>query len=98
MIMTLLKPTCALLAALAVTMPQQSEGVNPAQSTKQTQELMKVRVIVPTRDNLQYMSFWVAKGAGYFRDENIQLILLIPPEPVLAKEMFIKKDAQVAVF
>jgi NitT/TauT family transport system substrate-binding protein len=93
-----LKPTCPLFAALIVAILPQGEGLNPAQLAKPTQQLTKVRVIVPTRDNLQYMSFWVAKGAGYFRDENIQLILLIPPEPVLAKEMFIQKDAQVAVF
>lgn len=56
-----------------------------------------VRVIVPSRDNLQYMSFWVAKGAGYFRDEKIELVLSIPPDPHLAKELLMEKDAPAAV-
>jgi|GEM_PF-3208999 len=32
--------------------------------------LTTVRVMVPTLDNLQFVSFWVALGAGLFKEEG----------------------------
>ena len=40
-----------------------------------------VRVLLPDADNLQYLSFWVAKGAGYFADEGMDLEILTPSSP-----------------
>ena len=37
-----------------------------------------VRIGIPERDNLQYMSFWVAHGAGLFKAEGLDVEIVIP--------------------
>jgi ABC-type nitrate/sulfonate/bicarbonate transport system substrate-binding protein len=39
----------------------------------------KLKVLVPEKDNLQYLAFWVAKGGGYFEREGIDIELVVPP-------------------
>lgn len=56
-----------------------------------------VRVLVSDRENLQYMAFWVAKGAGYFAEEGVDLDLTFPPAPQQAKAMMHDHAADVAV-
>ena len=56
-----------------------------------------VKVLVPDGDNLQYMSFWLAKGAGYFDDEKIDIELVVPPSPSQALPYFLQSKADVAV-
>jgi NitT/TauT family transport system substrate-binding protein len=43
-----------------------------AQSAAPSPELA-VRVLVPNDNNLQWLNFWVAQGAGYFSDEGLQV-------------------------
>lgn len=40
-----------------------------------------VRVLIPDADNLQYLSFWIALGAGYFRDEGLAVRIVTPLAP-----------------
>lgn len=40
-----------------------------------------VRIGVPRADNLQWMSFWVASGAGFFADEGIDVQLVVGQAP-----------------
>ncbi len=56
-----------------------------------------VRVLVPDRDNLQYMSFWIAKDGGFFGEEGIDIELVSPPGPQQAQAFFSKREADVAV-
>jgi NitT/TauT family transport system substrate-binding protein len=56
-----------------------------------------VRVLVPDRDNLQYLAFWVAEGAGYLRAEGIELTLYVPSAPSQTVEWVKRGDADVAV-
>jgi NitT/TauT family transport system substrate-binding protein len=37
-----------------------------------------VRIGIPERNNLQYMSFWVAQGAGLFKAEGLDVEIVIP--------------------
>ena len=37
-----------------------------------------MRVVLPNNTNLQFMNFYVALGAGYFRDEGLDIDLVIP--------------------
>jgi ABC-type nitrate/sulfonate/bicarbonate transport system substrate-binding protein len=37
-----------------------------------------VRIGIPERNNLQYMSFWVAQGAGLFKAEGLDVQIVIP--------------------
>jgi ABC-type nitrate/sulfonate/bicarbonate transport system substrate-binding protein len=56
-----------------------------------------VRVLVPDGDNLQYLAFWVAEGAGYFADEGIAPDLVIPELPAQAMAKMLVGEAPVAV-
>jgi ABC-type nitrate/sulfonate/bicarbonate transport system substrate-binding protein len=54
---------------------------------------VQLHVIVPEPHNLQLVSFWVAEGAGYFRDEGIELVRDIPPTPGEVRDLLAKADA-----
>lgn len=56
-----------------------------------------VRVLVPDSDNLQYLAFWTAKGAGYFDAEGVSVDLLVPDVPAQAIARVIAGEAPVAV-
>jgi len=57
----------------------------------------KMRVLVPDDDNLQYMAFWLAKGAGYFEQEGLEVELVVPPAPRGAPKLFVDHQADAAV-
>jgi ABC-type nitrate/sulfonate/bicarbonate transport system substrate-binding protein len=56
-----------------------------------------LRIIAPDSDNLQFMSFWVAKGAGYFADEGITLQVVLPEQPNQAQRLVLDGAAYCAV-
>lgn len=57
----------------------------------------KLRVLVPDRGNLQYMSFWVAKAGGFFARESIDVELVVAPAPTRTEALFEHGDAEAAV-
>ena len=59
--------------------------------------LTPVRVVVPTADNLQHMSFWIALGAGYFNDEGLDVQVIVPPIPMGTGNFLLQGRADVAV-
>jgi ABC-type nitrate/sulfonate/bicarbonate transport system substrate-binding protein len=56
-----------------------------------------VRVLVPDADNLQYLAFWTAQGAGYFAAEGVSIDLLVPDVPAQAIARMLAGEAPVAV-
>jgi ABC-type nitrate/sulfonate/bicarbonate transport system substrate-binding protein len=56
-----------------------------------------VKVLVPDGDNLQYMSFWVAKAAGYFEEEGLAVTITVPAAPQETRALFERGEANVAV-
>ena len=56
-----------------------------------------VRVLVPTADNLQFMSFWIALGAGYFRDEGLEVEVIVPPNPMGTGNFLLQNRGDVAI-
>lgn len=56
-----------------------------------------VRVLIPDPDNLQYLSFWVAVGAGYFRDEGLAVRVVAAGAPAAASQEFLGGAADVAI-
>src|SRR5690349_5748465 len=40
-----------------------------------------VRIGIPERNNLQYLSFWVAQGAGLFKAEGLDVEIVVPDAP-----------------
>lgn len=59
--------------------------------------LETVRVLVPDKGNLQYTSFWLADGAGYFGDEGYAVEMVAPPAPPQAESWFEERKADVAI-
>ena len=57
----------------------------------------RIRVGIPERDNIQYITLWVALGAGYFDDEGLDV------QPVLARaanqsgQLLLDRDADIAL-
>jgi ABC-type nitrate/sulfonate/bicarbonate transport system substrate-binding protein len=51
-----------------------------------------VKVVLPDADNLQYMSFWLAKAAGLFHEEGVDVELVVPGSPAMTPEL-VKKEA-----
>jgi ABC-type nitrate/sulfonate/bicarbonate transport system substrate-binding protein len=75
------------VAALALTAPARAE--RPARTM--------VHVLVPDGDNLQYLAFWVAQGAGLFAEEGIDAQVFSPEIPAQAIAKILGGEAQVAV-
>jgi NitT/TauT family transport system substrate-binding protein len=55
-----------------------------------------IRVVVPER-SLQFMSFWIAEGAGYFRDEGLGVQVSVAPDQPLTSSVLLQGGADVAV-
>lgn len=56
-----------------------------------------VRVALPGNDNLQFMNFWVALGAGFFDDEGLKVQVVVPPMPGAIVRFMVMGQADVAV-
>src|SRR5262249_36337562 len=48
-------------------------------------------------DNLQYMSFWIARGGGFFEKEGIRIDLVVPKHPRETAGLFTASAADAAV-
>lgn len=77
------------ITVLVTSLPQ---GHEPAPAP-----LVHVRVLVPDGDNLQYLAFWAARGAGYFADEGVETELVVPEIPAQAIAKVLAGEAPVAV-
>jgi ABC-type nitrate/sulfonate/bicarbonate transport system substrate-binding protein len=82
-----LASVCLTAALLAGPAPARAEAPPPE----------RVRVLVPDGDNLQYLAFWVAQGAGYLRDEGVEPDVYWPDVPAQAIARVLSGEAQVAV-
>ncbi len=60
-------------------------------------EARPVRAIVPDGDNLQYLSFWVARGAGLFKAEGLEVEITLPENPRGTTELVKKGGGDVFV-
>jgi len=56
-----------------------------------------VRIGIPERDNLQYLSFWVAYGAGLFTAEGIDVDLVVPDAPNQSGMILMQKRVDVSL-
>lgn len=84
---TLARRALALVFALALVL-----GAEAPASARE-----KLKVLVPEKDNLQYMAFWVAKAGGFFDREGIDLELVVAPQPNKTEKMFEQGEADAAV-
>ena len=56
-----------------------------------------VRIGVPERDNLQYLTLWVALGAGYFQAEGIDPQIVVAERPNQAGQLLMQDRADVSL-
>jgi len=56
-----------------------------------------VRVGIPERNNLQYMSFWIAQGAGLFKAEGLDIEIVIPDAPNMSGMILMQRRVDVAL-
>jgi NitT/TauT family transport system substrate-binding protein len=67
-------------------------GPSPARAASRD-----VRVLVPDDDNLQYMSFWVAKASGFFANEGLEVTVVAPKAPQETRGLFERGETNIAV-
>ena len=72
-------------------------GTPVATSAATSEGTTIIRVVIPTNDNLQFMSFWTALGAGFFDDEGLDVQLVFPPMPDRAGQFMLEGRADVAL-
>jgi ABC-type nitrate/sulfonate/bicarbonate transport system substrate-binding protein len=56
-----------------------------------------VRIGIPERDNLQYISFWTAQGAGFFTSEGLALEVVHPDASNLSGMILMQRRVDVAL-
>lgn len=60
-------------------------------------ELAPVRIEVPSRDNLQFITLWVAAGSGAFDRQGLVPKIVVAPSPRQTGEMLLRGDADLAL-
>ena len=56
-----------------------------------------VRVGVPERENIQFLSLWVALGAGYLQAEGLDVQLVVAPRRNQSGQFLLQNQADVAL-
>src|SRR5262245_709863 len=56
-----------------------------------------VRIGIPERDNLQYLSFWVAQGAGLVKAEGLGGDVVVPNVPNQSGMILMQKRVDIAL-
>src|SRR5574339_348766 len=56
-----------------------------------------VRIGIPERNNLQYMSFWVAQGAGLFAAEGLAVEIVVPDAPNQSGMILMQKRVDISL-
>jgi NitT/TauT family transport system substrate-binding protein len=85
--MTMMR-SLAMKVALIVTLAATSADAATAAS---------VRIGVPERDNIQFLSLWVALGAGYLQAEGLDVQLVFPSAANQSGELLLHDQADVAL-
>jgi NitT/TauT family transport system substrate-binding protein len=56
-----------------------------------------VRIGIPERDNLQYLAFWVAQGAGLFKAEGLEVEVIYPDVPNQSGMILMQKRVDISL-
>jgi len=56
-----------------------------------------IRVGIPERNNLQYISFWIAQGAGLFKAEGLDIEIVVPDAPNMSGMILMQRRVDVAL-
>ncbi|MCW8845340.1 MAG: ABC transporter substrate-binding protein [Gammaproteobacteria bacterium] len=89
--------TALVLAALLLGGCEGADKQAPANTVVSPTESDKVRVFLQDPNNLQFLNFWVARGAGFFAAEDLELELVFPPNAGKGDQFLFKGKADIAV-
>lgn len=81
-------PSPAVRFALAVALAAAASGAAKGAT---------VRIGVPERGNIQYLTLWVALGAGYLRAEGLDVRLVIASAPYQSGQLLLQNEADVVL-
>lgn len=56
-----------------------------------------IRVGIPERNNLQYMAFWIAQGAGLFKAEGLDIEIVVADAPNMSGMTLMQRRVDVAL-
>src|SRR5262245_57371060 len=56
-----------------------------------------IRVGVPERDNIQYLSLWVALGAGFFQQEGLEPSVVVAERGNQSGRLLMQNEADIAL-
>jgi NitT/TauT family transport system substrate-binding protein len=56
-----------------------------------------VRIGVPERENIQFLTLWAALGAGYFEAEGLEVRLVVASAPNQSGQLLLQHQAEVAL-
>jgi NitT/TauT family transport system substrate-binding protein len=56
-----------------------------------------IRIGIPERDNLQYMSFWIAQGAGLFKAEGLDVEVVVADVPNQSGMLLMQRRVDIAL-
>ena len=87
-------------ASVVASLGEETAAVAPEPSPTSAStegERTRIRVVIPTNDNLQFMSFWIALGAGFFSHEGLNVQTIFPPVPDMAGRFLLEGRADVAL-
>jgi NitT/TauT family transport system substrate-binding protein len=65
-------------------------GVNAAAA-------QSIRIGIPERNNLQYIAFWTAHGAGYFKAEGLDIEIVVPDAPNMSGMILMQGRVDIAL-
>src|SRR5262245_47350903 len=66
-------------------------------TTGRSAALTPIRVGVPERDNMQYLSLWVALGAGYFQQEGLDPSVVVAERGNQSGRLLMQQQADIAL-
>ena len=72
-------------------------GITPEPASASSGGGTRIRVVIPTNNNLQFISFWIALGAGFFEDEGLDVQTVFPPMPDRSGQFMLQGRADVAL-
>jgi NitT/TauT family transport system substrate-binding protein len=87
-----MKITLSMLSVLALLVP-----AHAMEATADPHTPTAVRIGVPEPTNLQFLTYWVAVGAGHFEDLGLDVELVAPPMPAQAPQFLLQNRVDATV-
>lgn len=92
-----IRRTVAAVAAFGALLAACGGGPSTPEAASTAGDPERVTVALPVDTNLQWLSFWVALGAGHFDEEDLDIEVISPSDPFDTPRLLTTGEADVAV-